>query len=994
MWTIGSWLGGQLAHSADSWQLVGRHLSVGLGVLSEPTNSNEFATLVLQDVSRDVLLYCPRGTAMSESAFWENFASDSSLAGVSALVVANCSRGVVVDTVANTLSIHSFQASTQWALGWDSSASSIFLSSYGLNGTDIAQMEYITLRANRQVTFPLQLFRPNPQNVQQPDSLPQKLKRYSNEEVSNLAICAALSTAVGDDVTTLILQSDLSQQYSEYSLAHWVDLCGLNAVVVHTYTAHERTMNEGLSRAATGNRSFCTVRYVTGIQPRSHIRGHASLNATTGKPPMVCLEDVLSYVYSSTEVCTGADTKASCATKARTSQHSTVTFLTSLHFTDALTGTTVSSTTNSVETQQEQRAFDDVLSVLRAFANTDSAKRLIVRTIEPTALLHTSVAASTNSANAVPLTRRLLNTMLVFDADPNSEQRFSTALSELKSALDSVLVQSASDSSNNSEAVSSVVQVHLQLTQVLELLDALMTVFGSDFLRLQQSCVRSTASYLCAHNDARHALATLIVQHITTALTPITRINGVNGTYVALQLLPRGVRYFNLAVQRLRLHEAHSTAEHAEITTAAATNVTKPHVQTFVDGDVHVLIFVRPEHVYLAQRLVAHWQRSGAEATSFLYVRYTVIPIHDVREGSAAGAAKGAVKQGKVYFERKPSLRAVLRLVKEKIEQVVTVKDVVYVLNGLQALLSFPQPGKLTAAQVQELQQLCEAGLLTRSEWCDDNVLHHTTSQFSPRRQPDCNVCKDTAQDTSSGPVEYYRSSSEDRCEFLTAVVPSIPYGGSGAYGLRAKIVFAAQRSWDAAADNVASADAFVGLGHTILHMINWVQRQPQYTLASTSLIAALLSVYRQEFPNYVQVDCQQWAFHTTKGAQLMSLLAASDTTLATEAPAGLRGPLQVLTTPVFGGLSDTSDRTRYYPDMRRVLEVYLDAGGRNLERLEGIHRELQHSRDILSIDFGHLSYVQSLTFTMDFSQDRGNWDMLNVSSCSVDNDRVQVWCA
>jgi hypothetical protein len=986
MWTIGSWLGGRLAHSADSWQLVGRHLSVGVGVLSEPTNSNDFATLVLRDVSRDVLIYCPRGTAMSEPAFWENFASDSSLAGVSALVVANCSRGVVVDTAANTLSIHSFQASTQWALGWDSSASSIFLSSYGLNGTDIAQMEYITLRANRQVTFPLQLLQPNQQNVQQPDSLPQKLKPYSNEEVSNLAICAALSTAVGGDATTLILQSDLSQQYDEYSLAHWVDLCGLDAIVVHTYTAHERALNDGLPRAEAGNHSYCTVRYVTGIPPdyhQSQIREHASINASTGQPHTICLEDVLSCISRGAEDCTN-DTKAGgqCATS------STVTYLTSLHFTDALTGTTVSAVTHTAKIQQEQGAFADLQSVLRAFANTDYVQRLRIRSIEPTAPTHTSVAASTNSANAVPLTRRLLNTMLVFDADPNSEQRFSTALSELESALDSVLVQSASDSNNSSEAVSSVVQVHLQLTQVLELLDALMTVFGTDFLRLQQSCVRSTASYLCAHGDARNDLATLIDRHSATALAQITRNNGVNGTYVALQLLPRVQQYFNLVVQRLGPQAPTSASQHAETTTAAATNVTKPHVQTFVDGDVHVLIFVRPEHVYLAQRQVAHLQRNGAEATSFLYVRYTVIPIHEAREGPAAGSAKGARKLGKPYYERKPSLRAVLRLVKEKIEQVVTVKDIVYVLNGLQALLSFPQPGKLTAAQVQELQQLCEAGLLTRSEWCDDNVLHHTASQFSPRRQPDCNVCKDTAQDPL--PVE----SHHDRCEFLSAVVPSIPYGGSGAYGLRAKIVFAAQRSWNAAAANAASADAFVGLGHTVLHMIHWVQKQPQYTLASTTEITALLNAYRQEFPSFVQVDCQQWAFHTTKGAQLMSLLAASDTALATEAPAGLRGPLQVLTTPVFGGLSDTSDRTRYYPDMRRVLEVYFDQCGWNLERLEGIHRELQHSRDILSIDFGHLSYMQSLTFTMDFSQDRGNWDMLNVTSCSVGNDSVQVRCA
>jgi hypothetical protein len=984
MWTIGSWLGGRLAHSADSWQLVGRHLSVGVGVLSEPTNSNEFATLVLRDVSRDVLIYCPRGTAMSEPAFWENFASDSSLAGVSALVVTNCSRGVVVDTVANTLSIHSFQASTQWALGWDSSASSIFLSSYGLNGTDIAQMEYITLRANRQVTFPLQLFQPNPQNVQQPDSLPQKLKPYSNEEVSNLALCAALSAAVGDDVTTLILQSDLSQQYDEYSLAHWADLCGLDAVVVHTYTALDRSEQQ-VHHSEEGDYSYCTVRYVTGIKPRSQIREHASTNAYTGQPSAVCLEDVLSDVCSSTEdVINGTEATSAAA------QHTTVTYLTPQRFFDALMGTTMPSAMHTVKARQEQGAFDDLLSVLRAFANTDCAQKLIVRSIEIPAL---TVTVSAN-ADTVPLTRRLLNTMLVFDADPSSAQRFGTALLELESALDSVLVQSASDSSNSSEVMSSVARAHLQLTQVLELLDALMTVFGSDFMRLPQSCVRSAASYLCAHDDARHALGTLIDRHTTIAVAQITRNNGVDGTYVTLQLLPRVQQYFNLAVQRLGPQAPTSASQHAETTTAAATNVTKPHVQTFVDGDVHVLIFVRPEHVYLAQRQVAHWQRNGAEATSFLYVRFTVIPIHDAREGPAAGSTKGSGKPGKAYYERKPSLRAVLRLVKEKIEQVVTVKDIVYVLNGLHALLSFPQPGKLTAAQVQELQQLCDAGLLTRSEWCDDNVLRHAASQFSHRRQPDCNVCKDTAQDTSSGPVEYYRRSSEDRCEFLTAVVPSIPYGGSGAYGLSAKVVFAAQRSWNAAADDVVSADAFVGLGHTILHMINWVQRQPEYKLASSSQIAALLSVCRQQFLSFVQVDCQQWAFHTTKGAQLMSLLAASDTTLATEAPAGLRASLEVLTTPVFRGLRDTSDRTRYYPDMRRVLEVYFDQGGRNLERLEGIHRELQHSRDILSIDFGHLSYVQSLTFTMDFSQDRGNWDMLNVTSCSVDNDSVQVWYA
>jgi hypothetical protein len=992
MWTIGSLLGGRLANSLDSWQLVGRHLSVGVGVLSEPTNSNEFATLVLQDGSRKVLVYCPRGTSMNESAFWENFASGSSLAGVTALVVANCSRGVVVNSVANTVSIHSFQASTEWewALGWDSSASSMSMSSYDLNGTDIAPIEYITLPANRQVTFPMQLFQPNPQNIRQSDSSLQKVRSYSNEEVSTLALCAALSAAVGDDGTTLILQSDLSQQYAEYSLAHWVDLCGLAAIVVHTYTARERAMNNGLPRAEAGNHSYCTVRYVTGIPSkqchRSQINEHASTNAFTGQLPAICLEDVLSNIGRGAEDCM-EDTKArgNCATNAGTTRHSTVTYLTALRFFDAFTGTTESAAVHTAKKRLEQQASDDLLAVLRAFANTDCAQRLVVRSIGPLALTTTP---SAGAAESVPLTRRLLNTMLVFDADPNSAQRFSIALSELESALDSVLVQSASDSSNSGEMVNSVAQTHRQLAYVLKVLDALMTVFGSDFMRLQQSCVRSAASYLCAHDDARHVLATLIDRHATTALAQISRSVVADGTYVTLQLLPRVQQYFTRAVQRLHSHEANSASQHAEITTAAATNVTKPHVRTFVDGDVHVLIFVRPEHVYLAQRLVAHWQRSGAEATSFLYVRYTVLPIHEAREGPAAGSAKEAVKQGKAYYERKPSLRAVLRLVKEKIEQVATVKDIVYVLNGLQALLSFPQPGKLTAAQVLELQQLCEARLLTRSEWCDDNVLHHAASQFSPRRQPDCNVCKDTAQDTL--PVE----SHHDRCEFLSAVVPSIPYGGSGAYGLRAKVVFAAQRSWNAAAGNVVSADAFVGLGHTILHMINWVQRQPQYKLALSSQIAALLSVYRQQFPSFVQVDCQQWAFHTTKGAQLMSLLAASDTTLATEAPAGLRASLQVLTTPVFRGLRDTSDRTRYYPDMRRVLEVYFDQGGWNLERLEGIHRELQHSRDILSIEFGHLSYVQSLTFTMDFSQDRGNWDMLNVSSCSVDNDSVQVWYA
>jgi hypothetical protein len=148
-------------------------------------------------------------------------------------------------------------------------------------------------------------------------------------------------------------------------------------------------------------------------------------------------------------------------------------------------------------------------------------------------------------------------------------------------------------------------------------------------------------------------------------------------------------------------------------------------------GIVYVMVFVTSWQVPFAHHLVNRWKAGTHASFAGYYIRYLVVPIatHSKhvrrwpREGiqhlwsrcrsdvlsectdrvslerpvAHCGHAQSqpqARRCAQEYLHAKPSWRVVLRYVRDTIDRIGTVDDLFYMLVGIEAMLSFPQPGR------------------------------------------------------------------------------------------------------------------------------------------------------------------------------------------------------------------------------------------------------------------------------------------------------------
>jgi hypothetical protein len=623
------------------------------------------------------------------------------------------------------------------------------------------------------------------------------------------------------------------------------------------------------------------------------------------------------------------------------------------------------------------RSWRDLVSVLRAFEGAHCMKHLTVQTIPSLLAARTSNASTEESTGSEverksskePLTRLLLKLQLVFHSDPSAAATFTAALSAVSAHLQ--------------DATSDVLDSPSLFAHALGVLDALMTVFGADFTRLHAVCATSSASFLCATDKAPTEVAR-VIQDYTDRIQRLLETQRFSSASVVTGLLQRCVT---------ALSNVHTQA--FVIPAAPTTLPAKPAVRVFVDGDVHVLLIVRTEHVPYVQRLVTHWQQHGAEITNFLFVRYLIISLDAVPDGTDS-AATNSVKAGdrsKQRLQRSPNLHRALAIAREKIEQIVSVKDLVYVLIGLEAVMSLPQPGKHTKVQADVLQAQCTAGEVLRSDACDANVvdvpllLRRLNRNGEQATSAQCNLCSTHADGMS--PTTSTLTTVEE-CALLQGVVPAIAYGGSAVYTLDAKITFSA----NIGAVNKRNIRAFVGLGHSIHHMLRWVhdQQRIQGFFPAEAGVQALFDQYAQEYADSTAIDCHQRTFHASKARALLNSLSTSTSPArATSDPEPvprlrasndtLSALISHLTPAVQQSAPSSLHRSLYYADLRAILLSYITTGD-----LQPVLTNLQHSDEIVPLlHLETLPFVQNMATPTDADAPGDN------TTCRVEMSNLQV---
>jgi len=142
-------------------------------------------------------------------------------------------------------------------------------------------------------------------------------------------------------------------------------------------------------------------------------------------------------------------------------------------------------------------------------------------------------------------------------------------------------------------------------------------------------------------------------------------------------------------------------------------------------GETAVLIFVLPEHYFIAQNVLAQWKTSCPLKTCHLYIRFHIhlLPRELTAatseaysspssspssttssfSSSSSSSTSTSTAHSLSYMSSlvrgatdRPSLRLALLSISEWIDLYTTYGDVVVVLIGLQALLAFPTPGSNT----------------------------------------------------------------------------------------------------------------------------------------------------------------------------------------------------------------------------------------------------------------------------------------------------------
>lgn len=151
----------------------------------------------------------------------------------------------------------------------------------------------------------------------------------------------------------------------------------------------------------------------------------------------------------------------------------------------------------------------------------------------------------------------------------------------------------------------------------------------------------------------------------------------------SLQLKDTASTYFEDILKRQDRH----SIDFLTVSIEDQRNVSRPIIQKFLDGECYVLIYVLPSQWETANEFVLRLRADAnkLQTTEAGIIRYLLFPM-SVTHQSFAGDHCSASNRNK------PSRRAVIDNASQFISDVVTVLDLVVILNGLDALLSFQQP--------------------------------------------------------------------------------------------------------------------------------------------------------------------------------------------------------------------------------------------------------------------------------------------------------------
>ena len=370
-------------------------------------------------------------------------------------------------------------------------------------------------------------------------------------------------------------------------------------------------------------------------------------------------------------------------------------------------------------------AFYELLSVIKAFMNSKYST-IEVQSLTSTfdhryiASKHPSVNDTNNQKRIKKQIKQLfVDMILIFTADKHREEVASRILSDLQAVVMLTAVWVCNETSNEncvSIAIANERYYHDIVESIVKSFHAYIMNPGIFNICRQVDSeglptLARSQLFLCDNADFRNKIAHTLMkipaiddthsrylQILIANLPMLTQLSPSVASLSRNYLLPVSVSQYGET--HPLIHDAISRSEDES---SSIVNIS-------VDGDTHILLFVHPRHVPLAQFLVDHWQKNCDCHICFMFIKYLIIPIHSEGYDHSAHYSSDHNKNNydddydddddvsmrhteRSFLLLRPPLRLALSFVRQLIKNVATKKDLIVMLVGLDAIFSFRQPG-------------------------------------------------------------------------------------------------------------------------------------------------------------------------------------------------------------------------------------------------------------------------------------------------------------
>lgn len=499
--------------------------------------------------------------------------------------------------------------------------------------------------------------------------------------------CSAIAQRFSTRTFT-ILQNDLKTYISHPFLiltngpasdivSHLLSYCGVSPPVA--YVAPRESPRSGpFHTFHTGG--ACNIQSVTkGSQqswflPRSYSRPFHS-----GQSPLVCIEDFLQSI----PIIAVNSSSQSRFNASKKHNHIALPREVSLYYMSTLAFHSLHFPLLKDRDQALIRAkasIQEMAACITAFINTDFSSLVI-------SLLQETSDGSMEEDRRVQ--RYILDLALSFTSDPHAHDSYLAVLQRLNKTISSPYDSEIVDDFMHHGMVAALTEaIHKYVVNpAVEPMFTLCDRFKRDEARvisLEESGVPS----LC-QDSAKRSLLAAVLQRIRPLDNAAKHVHFLAGLIRDLDLNlvePSPARGLEGQVPFLPVRSKGEDEVEKE-------EKEPPNVYVVVDADVYILIYVTPAHLHIAEYVVNHWQKHCTCQMCFAFVKYLIMPLHeesDVHHSNESGSRNG---QKRSSLDAVPSLRSVLLSVKQIVEDVATKKDLMVVLVGLRALLSFRQVG-------------------------------------------------------------------------------------------------------------------------------------------------------------------------------------------------------------------------------------------------------------------------------------------------------------